>query len=140
MCPYRATLSLIAIVLCGCSREPAKVPMTQMVTSLGTNYDPITGWTIRVSQADGIHIGPRTQGGLVKWTSTVSPSNWRPHSGWFAFAENEERVWIFDGERDFTLLNATPKVWSLRTTNFGCTVPQDVKASLPPRIRSQIRD
>src|SRR5687767_5398132 len=142
-----ATLALGALILSGCGRStaPSAAATTQLITSFGTNHDPVTGWTVRVHQTNGIHIGPRSAGSLdlpgvsVKMTSTAHPPDWKPHPGWFVFAENKQRVWMFDGEREILMLNATPENVSINgKPHKHFPVPPDVAARLPESLRKEI--
>jgi hypothetical protein len=111
------------------------------VLSFGTYHDTVTGWTISVGETNGIHIGPRTNSallGIVKFSTTVSPSGWRPHTGWFAYAESAERVWVFDGERELMVLEATPKEWGFHVPPFRYSVPAEVLGRLPEPVRQSV--
>ena len=138
------TFLIALLAISGCGRTPALLSRStsQLVTSYGTNHDPVTGWTIRVTESNGIYIGPRTNTalfGVIKFASTVSPSDWKAHPGWFAYAENDERVWIFDGERKLLMVNATAKDVSIRgNPHKNYPVPAEVAARLPESLRQEI--
>lgn len=140
------TLSFVivaALVFSGCNRSTAPTPTasTQIMTLPGTNHDPVTGWTVRVSETDGIHLDPPTSGLFVKFKTTIHPPNWKPHPGWFVFAENEERVWMFDGEHGVLMLNATPTNWSINGEPLrNYPVPAAVAARLPESLRQEIEN
>lgn len=137
------SLSLVVFALCGCKRPstPPVAANTRCISAFGTSYDPVTGWTIRVSETNGIHIGPRSSsalGGTVKFQSTVSPSGWTAHPGWFAYAENEERVWIFDGERELITLEASAKEVGFHGAPFRYQIPPEVFGRLPDSVRQTL--
>ena len=49
-----------------------------------------------VSEDDGsLHLSRLTDSG----SATTSPHGWTAQAGWFAFIENESRVWAYDGDR-----------------------------------------
>jgi len=148
-----ATLALSALILSGCGGStalsppfsPSAAPNTQLITSFGTNHDPVTGWTVRVSETNGIHIGPRSASSMVlpgvsvEFASTVHPPDWKAHPGWFVFAETGERVWMFDGEREILMLNATSKDFSISgKPHKHYPVPAEVAARLPDSLRNEI--
>lgn len=98
-----------------------------------------------MDQTNGIHIGPRSAGSMVlpgmsvNFASTAHPPDWKPHPGWFVFAENQERVWMFDGDREILMLNATPKDWSINgRPHKHFPVPPVVAARLPESLKKEI--
>jgi len=95
--------------LLGCARrsDVAVTPDTtgRVMTTFGQFSPTGSSWTVRVSDSDGkIHISRPTQFG----STGISPSKWKAELGWFAFVENEERVWAYDGHGYLYLLTLTP--------------------------------
>lgn len=134
-----------ALLSTGCEREnnPPPPAKTQWVTSFGTNYDTVTGWTIRVDETNGIRIGPKTSRaafGMVKFDSTISPSGWKAHPGWFAYAENSERVWMFDGDRSVLVLSTTKDDVRISSVTSESAMPAVVSARLPVSILKEIKE
>jgi len=98
----------------------------------------VTGWTVAV-RSNAIHIGPRTAGFILKFSSTVSPTKWEAHPGWFVFAESEQRVWVFDGDREVLLLESTPERSHLVGSPLKhYPVPAAVAERLPESLRKEI--
>ena len=126
--------------LCGCGKPGADAG-SQWMTSFGTNHDPVTGWTVAVTESNGIRIGPRTNGFIVQFGSTISLPKWNAHPGWFVFAENPEKVWMFDGVSDVSLLlSQDNKVSVSGDAHKRHPVPTGVVARLPEFLRNQIPD
>jgi hypothetical protein len=55
----------------------------------------------------------------VRWKTQPGP-------GWFAFIENESRVWAYDGDRHVNLMIATPGHAECSGPPFSCAVPPPV--------------
>lgn len=137
------SLVFACLILCGCGRtSPTPVGVsTQLVSAFGAHHDRVTGWTMFVDETNGIHIGPRTNSallGVMNFATKVSPSGWQPHTGWFAYAESAERVWIFDGERALLVLEATPRAWDFHAPPHRYSVPPEVLGRLPEAVQQSV--
>ena len=143
---YFAILLLLGLVLCGCGRSsaPPVAASTQWTTNFGIYLDPVTGWAVSVSGTDGIQLGRPTRKvsfvvGKFELTSAVSPSDWKAHPGWFAYAESEERIWAYDGDSYLYLLTWTPDgTASYKRHSFPRPVPHDVYVRLSKSAQKDI--
>jgi len=120
---------------------PAFRPL--LVTTFGTNNTPDGTWQISVSETSAdlsrktvVHEGMSAR-------STISPGDWKPRPGWFVFAENESRVWAYDGDRMLFLDVETVNGSDVRGVNycnsgFPCPVPPEVLARLSEPARKAL--
>lgn len=98
-----------------------------------------TPFTLRISEADrNIHIIQHLDVG----TSDGSQKGWKAKQGWFAFVENDKRIWCYDGETDLFLYMIMPDekdgagVYGPR--GFPCPVPNEVLSRLSPAARQKV--
>ena len=83
-----------------------------------------------ISEAEGsLHLSRLTGSGSV----TTSPHGWTAQAGWFAFIENESRLWAYDGDRALYLLTATPE-------SSGISGPRRFPCAVPPPIFSRLSE
>ena len=117
--------------------RPSSDSTGKLMTQFG-KFSPVgSPWTVQVSDSDRtLHISRRMPYG----NTGVSPSSWKPQTGWFAFIENEERVWAYDGNRNLYLLTLTDDgTASYGSTVFPCPVPDQVLTRLSPSARRAIK-
>lgn len=138
---YITVLVICGATLSGCAhRSQVAVSATSdtpktFMSSFGEFSPSHSPWTVRVSEGDGrIAISRRTQFGSTE----VSPSTWKAELGWFAFVENEQRVWAYDGKSDLYLLTWTEDGTASYHRSFPCPVPDKVFASLPASARGAV--
>lgn len=131
----RISACILAIVLCGCG------PHSRLMTQFGEMSVRGTHWTLRISESDRElhiirHIGPGT--------GDSSVGGWKAKQGWFAFVENDKRVWGYDGETGLFALIVMPDdqggTGVYGPGNFPCPVPNEVLARLSPDARQAIQD
>jgi hypothetical protein len=83
--------------------------------------------------------------------ATSLSSEWKPHSGWFVFAENVYRAWAYDGDRLLELYTFSEtwnkQSWTLGDSGAGpfygdqsCPVPAEVFTRLSEQARTMIRN
>src|SRR5262245_22949811 len=91
------------------------------ITTPGTHTSPDRRWRVAISEEEGsLHLSRLTDTG----SATTSPHGWMLHAGWFAFIENESRLWAYDGDRTLYLLTATSESSGLSgPRRFPCAVP-----------------
>ena len=83
-----------------------------------------------ISEAEGsLHLSRLTGSGSV----TTSPRGWTAQAGWFAFIENESRLWAYDGDHALYLLTATPE-------SSGISGPRRFPCAVPPPIFSRLSE
>ena len=152
------SLPLIAFLSVGCAhqKEPASAPApsavaepvtlrtvappavvtNQLITKFGEHS--VGGvWNLRVSREDRtIEVGTNV--------ARSTPPEWRAQDGWFVLAENDRRVWMYDGDRILLLFQFTRTPtggagsWS-GPTKFDCPVPEAVLTRLSDAARKAIR-
>ena len=143
MQPCITALIVVAVVLCGCAHNRHRVsealPDTsgKLMTQFG-EFSPIgSPWTVRVSDSDRrLNIARHTAFG----STGVSPSDWKAQPGWFAFVENDQRAWAYDGDRNLFLLRFTGDgTVSYGPSVFPCPVPDVVFSRLSEATRRAIK-
>ena len=134
------------IALCGCvcfADSAAKAPTDssdRFVTEFGEFSPAGTQWTVRVSKAD------RKLQLIRSDHFSVSFSPWEPKRRWFAFIENDERVWTYDGGNDLkldTIRRTGETVHSVSYDSCGgfpCPVPNEVLSRLSPAARQIVEN
>jgi hypothetical protein len=111
------------------SSVPSSGDMTGRLTTAFGEFSPAgSPFTVRVSESDGkIEVSRREQFG----TTAVSPSGWKAKSGWFAFIENDESVWAYDGRSELNLF-----VFTKHSTSFHG--PRDFPRPVPPEVYARL--
>jgi hypothetical protein len=67
------------------------------------------------------------------WTLQTA-ADWRAERGWFVFAENAERVWIYSGD-SLRLLLFTPRIGSaIYVKEYPVPIPNSVKSKLGAKL------
>ena len=100
------------------------------ITTRGSHTSPDHRWRVAVSEDDGsLHLSRLTDSG----SATTSPHGWTAQAGWFAFIENESRVWAYDGDRALYLLTATQE-------SSGLSGPRRFPCAVPPQIFSRLSE
>src|ERR1039458_9690785 len=100
---------------------PPLQPHQMLMTTRGTTTSPDGVWQLVVSEADGSLQLSRLGGSSMKLGG-----GWKAQPGWFAFIENEARVWTYNGDRALKLMIATPGQASVSGPPFPCAVPPPV--------------
>lgn len=130
---YRISiLGLCALTLwsCACTLAADAPEAGHFMDWYGSVSEAGYGWAVSVSSKDGVHIG---RGGV-----TVSPTGWKAHDGWFVYTQSEQHVWVFDGERELLVVEATPKKWQITRAPCSLPVPEPVLARLPRSVRESV--
>lgn len=150
----KASILLLAAMLAGCAHPPQKTsttfpatptaPPVRSAESLlmrGEPHEAATkSWRVRVS-TDELQIHSiEPSGGSI----STSPANWRAGQGWFAFIENEQRVWAYDGDRQLLLVEMErdgdhSKMTASGPTQFSSAVPPQVLQRLTDEARNAIK-
>ncbi|MEI6784616.1 MAG: hypothetical protein WCQ21_27295 [Verrucomicrobiota bacterium] len=115
---------------------PPAVVTNQLITTFGEHS--VGGvWNLRVSCEDGtIEVGTNV--------ARSTPPEWRAQDGWFVLAENDQRVWMYDGDRILLLFQFTRTPtggagsWS-GPTKFDCPVPEAVLTQISAAARKAIK-
>src|SRR5215472_2143686 len=77
---------------------------SRLMTQFGELSPSGTSWTVRISATDRkLHIIRHYAGEHWKSEADTLKEGWVAKEGWFAFVENGERVWAYDGDKDFFL-------------------------------------
>ena len=74
-------------------------------------------------------------------TNTYSTGGWKAQPNWFVFAENDSRLWAYDGDRYLWLLtvdDAAGDSGSYGPRSFPCPVPDEVRSRLSLAARDLI--
>jgi hypothetical protein len=118
----------------------------RFITTFGEFSPAGSPWTVRVADtAPELQISYHYHADATSsGASTVSPSDWKAHSGWFVFVENNARVWAYDGARNLFLqvsiaAKLGPKGSSCGPSHFPCPVPSEVLTKLTPEARKAIK-
>ncbi len=99
-----------------------------LILGLGPGHSSTCGhWCVQVSEDAALHVSRLSASGRA----TVSPDDWRAQDGAFAFIENDERLWAYDGQRNLFLLVSTGKTLaSYGPRTLPCVVPEEVAERL----------
>lgn len=132
----QSSVAILAIFLCGCGPHSSSDSATGLLAQFGELSVRGTPWTVRVSEIDRkIHIIRN----LTPGTCDMSPKSWEAKQGWFAFVENDKRVWAYDGVTDLFLDIIMPDEQGgagvYGPSAFPCPVPNEVLARLSPAAR-----
>jgi hypothetical protein len=134
---------LVITAVCGCassppvSTPPAADESARFMTGFGTFAPAGSPWTIIVDAQGTLQISHRNAFG----STGVSEPNWRAKPGWFGFVENDQRAWVYDGDKNLLLLVAEGES---RTSSYGpyafpYPVPNEVFARLSSAARKAIK-
>jgi len=137
-----SVLMVAAATLLGCAHRPhvaapSSPDTTGRLTTAFGEFSPAgSAWTVRVSDSDRqMKISRNTQFG----STAVSPSKWKAETGWFAFVENDERVWAYDGHGYLYLLTLTKDgTGSYGPRAFPCPIPHEVYTRLSASAQKDI--
>jgi serine/threonine protein kinase len=89
------------------SNEALAQGPTLLMTEFGEFKSEQSPWGIRVSARDRtLHIS--RQPGSSGIGTSISPSKWHARIGWFAFIEDENHAWAYDGGEKLMLVEVTP--------------------------------
>ena len=142
-----------ATLLVGCShapplartQTPAPVfierlePHQMFITTNGTTFSPDGLWRVIVSEAgDSLQVS-RLDASGVSHAGLRLGGAWKAQPGWFAFIENDSRVWSFDGDRDVNLMIATPGHAECSGPPFSYAVPPPVFFRLSESARRTLK-
>lgn len=132
----RVSVFILTIALYGCGAHSSSDSATRLMTQFGEMSVRGTPWTLRISEADrNIHILRHLGAG----TGDSSLKGWKAKQGWFAFVENDKRVWCYDGETFLFLYIVMPDEQGgagvYGPSAFPCPVPNEVLARLSPAAR-----
>ena len=101
-----------------------------------------TAWSLRISETDRkLHIIRHYAGEHWKSEADTLKEGWVAKEGWFAFVENGERVWAYDGDKDFFLLvevGSNKGVAIRGPCDLACPVPEEVLSKLSPAARQLV--
>ncbi|MHC1767398.1 MAG: hypothetical protein AB9869_24490 [Verrucomicrobiia bacterium] len=68
----------------------------------------------------------------------MSPVEWRTEAGAFVFVEDDERLWVYDGQRNLLLFAYTGETFSTYgPQRFPCTVPKEVTERIESNKKAQ---
>ena len=118
--------------------ETANDTTGKLMTQFGEFSPRGTHWTVKVSSTDRIiHIFRHYDHG----TTDTDSNDWKANQGWFVYAENDERIWFYDGDQKvFLLLQLGNLGDAVRgPCDFPCPVPEDVLTKLPNTVRRAIK-
>ncbi len=108
-----------------------------LVTTFGSNVNASRIWGVGVTE-DSLHLTRFTATG----SSTIRPQGWTPQTGWFVFAENESRIWAYNGDRELILNTETVhekgSIGAIMSQRYPCPVPTEVLSRLSEAKRKQI--
>ena len=107
-----------------------------------------TPWTVRVSETNRtFQISYRYDSGTngTGYINFSSPADWHAQPGWFIFAENNERIWAYDGGGNLFLQSAVPYILGPRCASYGPSyfpyaVPGEVFGRLSKHTQDAIKD
>jgi hypothetical protein len=111
------------------------------MTSFGSMDDAYGGITVSESSVEVRSKTTHEDGQSL--VSTSMP--WKPRSSWFVFAENERRVWMFDGGTKLLMHQQTriSEVSSSGTwytaSNLPCELPNQVLNRLPDAVLQKVK-
>jgi hypothetical protein len=163
----RAFLSVLIVAfvsVVGCSRRTTLSSGSsgneELITSFGEHAVIGGAFTVRVSERDGnlkvvrgrhfdmlSATNPAT--GQISIThnasitNTYSTEGWKAQPNWFVFAENDSRLWAYDGDRYLwllTVIDAAGDSGSYGPRSFPCPVPDQVRSRLSVAARDQIEN
>jgi hypothetical protein len=135
-----------ATVLVGCRTsvvpKPAAAPtpfQPLLVTTPGTsNYSADGTWRIFVSTTSG-PVEVSQSGPSKDWGETLGIFQTQLRPGWFVYAENETRLWAYDGDRDLTMFVLTPGRTGIYGVPFaGVPVPPEIFWRLRETMKERI--
>jgi hypothetical protein len=146
-------LTVAATLLVGCrSASPVKTQAAapppfqpMLITNFCTQTSPDGTWRIGVSE-DSVEVsrfsgltGEGYPGGSKEFPGGVTIP-WTAHAGWFAFTENVNRVWAYDGDHLLILETCSDASWNKQRWisggwasyfgHYSCAVPADVFSRL----------
>lgn len=136
--------AFIIAVACGCAETSQDVtsssnaPSERLITKFGQFSPTGSPWVVKASADDRkLMITRRYAFGHTD----VSQNVLKAEDGWFAFIENDERVWVYYGGEDLYLLVAlgTEGTAFYGTRHFPCPVPDEVLARISPAVRQAIK-
>lgn len=105
-----------------------------LMTEFGEFKSEQSLWSIRVSAQDRtLHI--TRQPGSSGIGMSMSQSKWRAQNGWFAFIEDENHAWAYDGGEKLMLAEVTPEKSTLYETE---TIPRSVPDEISSRISEAV--
>jgi hypothetical protein len=68
----------------------------------------------------------------------MSPVDWRTKVGAFLFVENNERLWVYDGECNLSMFAHTGTTFSTYgPQSFPCAVPKEVTERIESKQKAQ---
>jgi hypothetical protein len=97
---------------------------------------------VKISEDSVAVTSKSTYGDSKSFINSSMP--WKPHQDWFAFVENQSRVWFFDGESKLRMHqhNVISEAQSTGAwyseQNLPCPVPQPVMDRIPEPARLKI--
>ena len=139
-----AVSSVLAILLFGCSQKASDKPgatgikQITFVTNTGTAKIDGSRWTIAVAALDckatvtssfKIPFASDQAG-----TTSIEAPNWKAQPGWFACADTEDRLFLYDGVTQLVIFESV---------NSGGTRVFDITtypSPMPVEIRSRLSD
>lgn len=140
------------LILQAAAPPPPFHPM--FITALGTNSSADGSWRIGVSEASldftRCMVSADEKGmAMSKYSSTITVPppvgqtvGWTTHKGWFAFIENESRVWAYDGDRLLVLwteiVTGNNSSGAIYFNGYPCAVPAEVFSRLSERAQQTI--
>lgn len=147
-------LSLSAAFLTSCSRQsdsaptqpPADAPRV-FLTNFGTLSPERSLFSVRVDESNACVVAsiPKSDlafhdaGKVTTFSTSGSASlktpNWHPQTGWFAYIDTDERVWVYDGQTNLIIYEATktndaPIFAAYDTKTYPRSVPSEVRSRL----------
>lgn len=124
---------------CRLSAEPANDTTGKLMTAFGEFTPAGSHWTVRILSEDRkLHV-IRNSGHA---TSDTIPEGWKAGKGWFAYVENDERVWAYDGDKNLFLLVQLGDLGEAihGACDLPCPVPDEVLARLTADERQLIKE
>jgi hypothetical protein len=107
-----------------------------MMNWIGTYSSESTPWRVTVHKDKPSVFGYDRKIGV---DTSISPSAWRPHDGWFVWIENDDRLWAFDGSESLLMFHITKEggtVYEIST--LPMVPPSQVLQRLPDSIRHSL--
>lgn len=131
---YNSVLLIAFICLTyGCSTN------STILEGHGTIFSPTKSWEVQLlDESPGLSISTSTRtkpdGSTFSFTG-ITAEGWTNYPGAFAYVDNNDVVWAFNGESEVAIFEIAPpgglKMWGLSTwTN---SIPDEIKDRLPKK-------